>query len=44
MKHGTHKKLEKKVAKELDTLVNSPRVLEETTMKRFLKWHEKHVN
>ena len=44
MKHGTHKKLARKVAKELHIQVDSPRVLEETTMKRFLKWHEKHVN
>lgn len=39
----THKKLARKVAKELDIPVDSPRVLKETTMKRFLNWHKKHV-
>jgi hypothetical protein len=40
----THKNLARKVARELEIPVDSPRVLKETTMNRFIKWHEKQVN
>jgi hypothetical protein len=40
----THKNLARKVARELELPVDSPRVLEATTMNRFIKWHKKQVN
>ena len=39
----THKKLARKVARELEIPVDSPRVLKEITMKRFINWHKKQV-
>ena len=38
-----HKELAKKVAGELGLPVDSPRALEDGTMERFFKWHEKQV-
>jgi hypothetical protein len=37
------KDLAKRVANDLGLPVDSPRALEEGTMERFFKWHEKHV-
>lgn len=39
-----YKKLAKEVAQELKIPTGCPKVLEEGTMKRFLNWHQKHVN
>jgi len=39
----THKELAAKVSKELGMPVDSPRCLEEGTMKRFLRWHRKQL-
>lgn len=40
----THRVLARKVKEELGLPVDSPRVLEEGTIKRFTDWHERNVN
>jgi len=39
----THKELAKKVAKKLDLPVDAPKEIEEGTMLRFMRWHERFV-
>jgi hypothetical protein len=39
----THKELAKKVAERLGLPVDAPRQLEEGTMLRFMRWHERHL-
>ena len=39
----THKELAKRVAKEFGLPVDAPRVIEDGTMERFLKWHRKQM-
>ncbi len=39
----THKELAERVASELGLPVGAPRVLEDGTMQRFLKWHQKAI-
>lgn len=39
----SHRELAKRVAKELNLPVDSPRALAEGTMVRFMKWHEKRL-
>jgi hypothetical protein len=39
----THKELARRVARELGLPVDAPRALEEGTMNRFLKWHQKRL-
>jgi len=39
----THKELAARVAKELGLPVDAPRVIEDGTMKRFMRWHKKNM-
>ncbi len=39
----THKDLAKKIALELKIPVDSPKAIEDGTMQRFIKWHEKNM-
>jgi len=39
----SHKELAKRVAKEFGLPVDAPRVIEDGTMGRFLKWHMKQT-
>ena len=39
----THKELARRVAKEFRLPVDAPKVIEDGTMERFLKWHRKQV-
>ncbi len=40
----THRVLARRLGEELGLSVDAPRELEERTMKRFVRWHEKNVN
>jgi hypothetical protein len=39
----THKELAKKIAKELNLPVDAPRIIEDGTMARFIRWHKKRM-
>lgn len=39
----THKDLARKIAVELGLPVDAPRALEDGTMARFMKWHQRNV-